>query len=53
MEKTLKLLLCASIIFNFQLSPTLAQNKDTQKVVVVDDEACGCELYFIDGIQTV
>ena len=24
-----------------------------EKVVVVDDEACGCELYFIDGIQTI
>lgn len=23
-----------------------------EKVVVVDDEACGCELVFIDGIQT-
>ena len=24
-----------------------------EKVVVVDDEACGCELVFIDGIQTI
>ncbi len=36
--------------------PTMAQkgknSKDSQKVTVVDDESCGCELVFIDGIQT-
>ena len=26
---------------------------EKEKVVVVDDEACGCELVFIDGIQTI
>lgn len=29
----------------------VAQNKDN--VVIVDDEECGCELVFIDGIQTI
>lgn len=52
MKKNIKLLICACIILNFQLSIANAQNKDNQNVVVVDDEACGCELYFIDGIQT-
>lgn len=31
------------------------QKKDTpqkESVVIVDDEACGCELYFVNGIQT-
>lgn len=29
-------------------------DKETKpKVVVVDDESCGCELVFIDGIQTI
>ncbi|MBP5189602.1 MAG: WG repeat-containing protein [Bacteroidales bacterium] len=27
-------------------------NQQKEKVVIVDDEDCGCELYFIDGIQT-
>lgn len=33
----------------------MAQGKGSahkEKVVVVDDEACGCELFFVDGIQT-
>lgn len=29
------------------------QDQNKEKVVIVDDEACGCELYFIDGIQTI
>ena len=29
-----------------------AQN-DKENVVIVDDEECGCELVFIDGIQTI
>lgn len=35
-----------AVQFNIQ-----AQNNDN--VVVVDDEECGCELVFIDGIQTI
>lgn len=37
-------------------APNASAQKDNQnksKVVVVDDEACGCELVFIDGIQTI
>lgn len=33
-----------------------AQNKSDkqgERVAVVDDEECGCELYFVDGIQTI
>lgn len=43
----------------FLLNPQVqGQGKDNrqdgkQKVVVVDDEECGCELVFIDGIQTI
>ena len=32
--------------------PDNNRGKD-EKVVVVDDESCGCELVFIDGIQTI
>ena len=31
-----------------------ADNKaTTPKVAIVDDEECGCELFFVDGIQTI
>lgn len=30
-----------------------AQESKGDKVVVVDDESCGCELYFVNGIQTI
>ncbi len=42
-------------------APSFAQRKKhteqypaptVSKTVVVDDESCGCELYFIDGVQT-
>ncbi len=34
--------------------PVKAQKEsDGEKVVIVDDESCGCELVFIDGIQTI
>lgn len=36
-------------LFLFLLVPPLAAQED---VVVVDDEECGCELVFVDGIQT-
>ena len=29
-----------------------SKNETDGKVVIVDDESCGCELVFIDGIQT-
>ena len=52
---TLLLLVALSVASN----DAFAQRKgskdkapDSGKVVVVDDEACGCELVFIDGIQT-
>lgn len=33
-------------------SSAFAQGKSEDNVVIVDDESCGCELVFIDGIQT-
>lgn len=42
------MLLCYTILFIFTLQ---AQEKKQNKKYV-DDEACGCELVFIDGIQT-
>ena len=42
------------LLFLFALPLCTYAQKDgsKEKVVVVDDEACGCELVFIDGIQT-
>ena len=34
------------------LAPALRAQEETDKVEYVDDEACGCELVFINGIQT-
>lgn len=34
-------------------SITCIQAQDKENVVIVDDEECGCELVFIDGIQTI
>lgn len=39
------------IILSFVALPLCAQN-EPDKVEYVDDEACGCELVFINGIQT-
>lgn len=39
-------------LFALLTFPAQAQN-DKDKVVIVDDEECGCELVFIDGIQTI
>ena len=42
----LALLLCIAL-------PSLqAQTNKGDDVVIVDDESCGCELYFVNGIQT-
>ena len=30
---------------------TLAQSQDIEQQIYVDEEECGCDLYFIDGIQ--
>lgn len=48
-----KLLLISALIstFTFHLSTALAQT-DNDDIVIVDDEECGCELVFINGIQT-
>ncbi|MBQ6236961.1 MAG: WG repeat-containing protein [Bacteroidales bacterium] len=35
------------------LLPLSLSAQEKEKVVIVDDESCGCELYFIDGIQTI
>ena len=56
MEKT-KIILMLLLLFG--ASTLYAQGKKNAKsdkkdnVVIVDDEACGCELVFIDGIQTI
>jgi len=42
------LFLLAALLLPLTLT---AQGKE--KVVIVDDEECGCELFFIDGIQTI
>lgn len=34
------------------LAPIALAAQEKEKVVIVDDEDCGCELFFIDGIQT-
>lgn len=34
------------------LATNAQDKKQNSKVVIVDDEDCGCELYFVDGIQT-
>lgn len=34
------------------LAPALHAQEETDKVEYIDDEACGCELVFINGIQT-
>ena len=39
------------LVFSFCLLASLALNAQ-EKVEYVDDEECGCELVFIDGIQT-
>ena len=56
MEKTkiilmLLLLLGASTLYAQGKKNAKSDKKDN--VVIVDDEACGCELVFIDGIQTI
>lgn len=38
------------IIISF---PLAIQAQEKGKVTIVDDEECGCELVFIDGIQTI
>lgn len=58
-RKTLTLMLIAVTLLGGS-TPAMAQKKKDknksakteEKVVVTDDESCGCELYFIDGIQT-
>lgn len=32
--------------------PLLAQEEVEEHVTIVDDESCGCELFFVDSIQT-
>ncbi|MBP5548507.1 MAG: WG repeat-containing protein [Bacteroidales bacterium] len=56
MKKLTTTIILAAMVSGIASIPTAqAQGKDKQKekVVVVDDESCGCELYFIDGIQTI
>ena len=40
------------LILNFQFSILNTLHAQEEKVEYVDDEECGCELVFIDGIQT-
>ena len=49
MKKSIKKILLLIAVQAIVLSNAAAQ----EKVVVVDDEDCGCELVFIDGIQTI
>lgn len=46
------LLLLAATVPDCMAQQGKDKKGDGEKVVVVDDESCGCELYFIDGIQT-
>ncbi len=48
MKKVLTLALLAFIAV-----PVWSQNKTDDDIVVVDDEECGCELFFVNGIQTI
>ena len=50
MKKSL-LLACLSLLFTF-LFPAINSAKAQDSVKYIDDEECGCELVFIDGIQT-
>ncbi len=52
-----RFLISLSLLALLPLGASAQRHSDTDaeqkpRVVVVDDEACGCELYFIDGIQT-
>ncbi len=47
-----RILLLLTLLLLLSPRPAAAQNAQSQKVKVVDDESCGCELVFIDGIQT-
>ena len=41
---------CLLAVLSFYAMPVSAQQPED--VRVVDDEACGCELFYVDGIQT-
>lgn len=49
MKKIFIILLALLPVMQVQAQKT---KPSKQEVVIVDDEACGCELVFIDGIQT-
>ena len=49
----LGILAITSVLPQAQAQRKHDKEKKEQKVVVVDDEECGCELVFIDGIQTI
>ena len=40
------------LVFGFYLLLFSCASAQEEDVVIVDDEACGCELVFVDGIQT-
>ena len=51
MQRDIKRSLASLIVLLAFASGLRAQDKE--KVTVVDDEECGCELVFVDGIQTI
>lgn len=51
MNNTLKTTLVTLLFALVMPSWTMAQGQE--KITIVDDEECGCELVFVDGIQTI